>query len=154
MEQNAMMPSQDAGMAAGVKGRILVVEDDVDTMTWLTVLLKQNNFEVKGACDGTQALSMVVRERPDLVILDIGLPAGNGIFVLENIRRNESLGHTPVIVWSGAPAFRPNEAIEAGASCFLPKPCSNESILHAVESAMLTVEHLRSQANPPAQPFA
>jgi len=120
-------------------------------MNWLTVLLKQSHYQVLHAGDGTQAMNVAVREVPDIIILDIGLPAGNGIFVLENIRRNAVLFQTPVIVWSGAPAFRPSEAIEAGASCFLPKPCSNDSILHAVESAMLTVAHQRAQA---PQPFA
>ena len=132
------------------RARILVVEDDQDTMNWLATLLKQNKFEVLGAGDGTQAMNVAVREVPDLVVLDIGLPAGNGIFVLENIRRNQTLALIPVIVWSGAPAFRPNEAIEAGATCFLPKPCSNESILHAVESALLTAEHYK--ANPASVP--
>ncbi len=140
-----MQPTAQPATAGGMRGRILIVEDDRDTMNWLTVLLKQNNFETFGAGDGTQAMSMVVREKPDLVILDIGLPAGNGIFVLENIRRNESLYLTPVIVWSGAPAFRPQEAIDAGANCFLPKPCSNESILHVVEAALLTAEHHKAQ---------
>ena len=138
--------SGDAADAGGARARVLIVEDDVDTMNWLTILLKQNRFVVYGAGDGAQALNMVVRERPDLVILDVGLPAGNGIFVLENIRRNEAVSLTPVIVWSGAPAFRPQEALDAGATCFLPKPCTNESIMHAVESALLRAEHNRAQA--------
>ena len=149
MEQNAMTAPAQLGQAEAARGRILIVEDDLDAMNLLTVLLKQNGFEVYGAGDGTQGLNVAVREQPDLIILDIGLPAGNGIFVLENIRRNASLFQTPVIVWSGAPAFRPSEAIDAGASCFLPKPCSNESILHAVEAAMLTVEHLKAQVQQP-----
>ncbi|MFT4546796.1 MAG: two-component system KDP operon response regulator KdpE [Verrucomicrobiales bacterium] len=158
INQNTMQAQLQAqpASAGGTRARILIVEDDRDTMNWLTILLKQNNFETLGAGDGTQAMSMVVRERPDLVILDIGLPAGNGIFVLENIRRNQSIQLTPVIVWSGAPAFRPQEAIDAGASCFLPKPCTNESILHAVEAALLTAAHNKAQlaaaAAPPPTP--
>lgn len=146
MMENNLMQAQPETAPAATRGRILIVEDDQDTMNWLNVLLKQNGFVTYGACDGTQAMSMAVREQPDLVILDIGLPAGNGIFVLENIRRNDALHLTPVVVWSGAPAFRPHEAIDAGATCFLPKPCTNDSILHAVESALLTAEHHRAAA--------
>lgn len=154
MEQNAMTAPAGEKPVESARGRVLIVEDDQDTVNWLTVLLKQAHFEILTAGDGTQGMNMAVRERPDLIILDIGLPAGNGIFVLENIRRNAAIFQTPVIVWSGAPAFRPNEAIEAGASCFLPKPCSNESILHAVESAMLTVAHNKAHTPPDPQPFS
>lgn len=141
-------PASNLAATGVVRARILVVEDDRDTLNWISTLLKHHRFEILSAGDGTQAMNVAVREVPDLVILDIGLPAGNGIFVLENIRRNQALGHTPVIVWSGAPGFRPSEALEAGATCFLPKPCTNESILHAVESALLTAEHYK--ANPTA----
>ena len=124
----------------------MIVEDDRATMNWLTILLRQNHYEVLGAGDGTQGMNVAVRERPDLVILDIGLPAGNGIFVLESIRQHQFLQLTPVVVCSGAPAFRPQEAIDAGATSFLPKPCSNESILHAVEEGLLAGKQLREEA--------
>ena len=91
-------------------------------------------------------MNVPARERPDLVILEIGLPAGNGIFVLESIRQHQLLQLTPVVVCSGAPAFRPQEAIDAGATSFLPKPCSNESILRAVEEGLLAGEQLREEA--------
>jgi two-component system KDP operon response regulator KdpE len=142
--QSQQKPARPEGQES--KGRILIVEDDRDTMNWLSILLRQNHFEVFGAGDGTQGMNVAVRERPDLVILDIGLPAGNGIFVLESIRRHQQLQLTPVVVCSGAPAFRPQEAIDAGATSFLPKPCSNESILNAVEEGLLAGKQLREEA--------
>ena len=145
MMDRTLDQGQEDQIPTGYRGRVLIVEDDQDSMNWLSTLLKHNQFEVLGAGDGMQAMQMAVRETPDLIILDVGLPAGNGIFVLESIRRNEDIHQTPVIVWSGAPGFRPQEALDAGASCFLPKPCTNESIMHAVESALLTAEHYRNQ---------
>ena len=65
------------------KSKILVVEDDDDLRQGLTLRLKASGYDVVLACDGLAAVSVARTERPDLILLDIGLPGGNGLTVLQ-----------------------------------------------------------------------
>jgi len=81
--------------------RILIVEDDADVRLGYNVLLRANHYDTFFAADALCAISEARECRPDVIVLDIGLPAGDGFVVLERLRANMQLAMIPVIVVSG-----------------------------------------------------
>src|SRR4051812_9801102 len=68
--------------------KVLVVEDDADVRLGYHVLLKAHHYDTILAGDGVSAVSLALKQQPDLIILDLGLPAGDGFIVLEWFRTN------------------------------------------------------------------
>ncbi|RXH54754.1 response regulator [Granulicella sibirica] len=65
--------------------KILVVDDDPEMRLALKIRLRANNYEVEAAEDGVSAIAEARRRQPDLILLDLGLPAGDGFTVLERL---------------------------------------------------------------------
>jgi|HubBroStandDraft_6_1064221.scaffolds.fasta_scaffold1216328_2 DNA-binding response OmpR family regulator len=117
--------------------KVLVVEDDHDVRLGYHILLKANHYDTFLAGDGLTAVSEALKHRPDLTILDLGLPAGDGFTVLEWFRANMYLSVIPVIVVSARdPRENKQRALKAGAKSFLQKPW-NEHELLAIISRLL-----------------
>jgi CheY-like chemotaxis protein len=117
--------------------KILIVEDDADTRKALNLRLRFNDFETMYAVDGFSAVAAAAREHPDLILLDIGLPAGDGFMVMERLKANEALAAIPVIVLTGRErkaTFR--RAMDAGCYAYFEKPADNDALLHAIRSAI------------------
>jgi DNA-binding response OmpR family regulator len=110
--------------------KILVVEDDADVRLGYNVLLKAHHYDPFFAADSLAAISEARKHQPDLIILDLGLPAGDGFVVLERLRSNTYLGLVPVIVVS-ARDLRANKerALKAGARAFVHKPWNDDELL-------------------------
>ncbi|MBF0564761.1 MAG: response regulator [Nitrospirae bacterium] len=85
--------------------RVLIVDDEKDTRTYLASILKKKKYEVLFAEDGVEGLAKAREEKPDLIILDIMMPKKNGIRVLEALRRDPDLGDVNVIMLSGIRNF-------------------------------------------------
>src|SRR5258708_7625268 len=108
------------------KAKILIVDDDPDLRRALNLRLRANHFETSYATDGFSAISMAQKERPDLITLDIGLPAGDGFVVLERLQQNAALSCVPVIVLTARdPQATREKTMKAGASAFFQKPSDN-----------------------------
>ena len=117
--------------------RLLVVDDNVAFRKGLGVRLRANGYEVLFADDAISATAAIVVERPDLVILDLGLPGGDGFDVMERLHRSAPLANIPVIVLTGHEmAGNRNRAIRAGAAAFLQKPIEDSTLLFNVRSAL------------------
>ena len=87
--------------------------------------------------DGVSAIAVARNEAPDLVILDLGLPAGDGFAVLERMRSLPDLVATPVIVLSARdPISTKKRALDAGALAFFQKPADNHEFLTAIRQAL------------------
>jgi DNA-binding response OmpR family regulator len=115
---------------------ILIVDDDSDLVLGLTVRLRAKGYRVLSAVDATSALEMH-REKPDLLILDLGLPGGDGFSVLEQIKAPEGETATPTIVLSGRSAIGNKErALKAGAVAYFQKPPENNALLSAIRLAL------------------
>lgn len=113
--------------------RILIVEDDADTRQALQLRLRAVGYQTLVAADGTMAIQTARRERPDLVLLDLGLPGGDGFTVLRSLKQLAPLAGIPVIVFSARdPAVYRERALQAGAEAFLPKPLDNAELLAAL----------------------
>ena len=110
--------------------KILVVEDDGDVRLGYHVLLRAHHYQTCFAADSVTAISEARRERPDLILLDLGLPAGDGFVVLDRLRMNTNLGMIPVVVVS-ARDHHGNEdrALGAGAKAYVQKPWDDEALL-------------------------
>jgi len=118
---------------------ILIVEDDLDQTIGLTVRLKANGYEVICAADGTSAFTKANNLHPDLIILDIGLPAGDGFKVLEWLSGMVATAVIPVIVLSGRdPALARDRALLLGAKAFFQKPADNDALLAAIREILST----------------
>jgi DNA-binding response OmpR family regulator len=117
--------------------KILIVDDDQDLLLALTPRLKANGYRVISAMDGISAISVARKETPELVILDLGLPAGDGFVVLERMRSLPDLVAIPVIVLSAwDPTDNGQRALDAGAVAFFQKPADNHDFLAAIRQAL------------------
>ena len=116
---------------------ILAIEDDADVRRLLTVLLEDAGYAVALAGAGDEGLATVRARRPDCVLVDIGLPELTGDLVLEAIKRDPDVAHTPVIVVSawGEDAVA-DHSRRLGAYDVLMKPFSDETLLGAVRAAL------------------
>ncbi len=117
--------------------RLLVVEDDHDVREGLVTRLRNREFEVASAQDGATAMMAIAKHNPDLIVLDLGLPGGDGFTVLERLRHLERHAATPVAVLTGRdePTTR-RRAMDAGASAFLQKPTTSPELLDAIEDLL------------------
>jgi DNA-binding response OmpR family regulator len=101
------------------KPRILVVDDDPDLVRALRLRLRAHNCEVITASDGYSVIASAQKEHPDLIILDLGLPAGDGFVVLERLQTSDTLSSIPVIVLTARdPQNNEERALKAGAAAF------------------------------------
>ena len=115
--------------------KILIVEDDADVRLGYQVLLKSNSYDTFFAADSISAISEARKQMPDLMILDLGLPAGDGHVVLERLRStvNTDLGGIPVVVVSGRDLRGNKErALKGGAKAFLQKPWDDDELLSLI----------------------
>src|ERR1700689_2122347 len=119
------------------RAKILVVDDNPTIRKGLGVRLRANDYEVLFAEDAISATAALVTERPDLVILDLGLPAGDGFVVMERLQRNDRLASIPVIVLTGRElAGNRDRALQAGATAFFQKPVDDKTLLFAIWKAL------------------
>ena len=117
--------------------KILIVDDDPHLLLGLTAKLKANGYSVMCATDALAAITVARKEAPDLVILDLGLPAGDGFLVLERMRSLADLVATPVIVLSARdPADNKKRALDAGAVAFFQKPPDSYEFLTEIRQAL------------------
>lgn len=116
---------------------ILVVDDDPDMRQTLQIRLKANGYDVRCAEDGVGAISEVRSHTPDLIVLDLGLPAGDGFVVLDTLKTNVDLASVPVIVLSGRDRKANEERVlNAGGRAFLQKPVQTNEFLAVIRHTL------------------
>lgn len=119
------------------KAKILIVDDDPDLRRGLNLRLRANHYDTAYATDGFSAIAMAQKERPDLIILDIGLPAGDGFVVLERLQENAALSAIPVIVLTARdPQATREKIMRSGATAFFQKPADNTELLSTIRSVL------------------
>ena len=125
---------------------ILVVDDEPAILRSLERNLRGHDLRVETATTTAEALDVYERTHPDLVILDLGLPGGDGTSVIRAIRASES---TPIIVLSVRGADRDKvAALDLGADDYLTKPFSVDELLARIRTALRHVAHPSSGAAP------
>ena len=109
--------------------RILVVDDNVDTVLSFSMLLKESGHEVRTAHDGPTAVQIATEYIPDVVLLDIGLPGLNGYEVAKQIRKQPTLKNVVLVALTGYGQESDRQAsIEAGFDHHLIKPARLEQV--------------------------
>ena len=128
--------------------KILIVEDDADVRLGYNVLLKANHYDTFFAADSLAAGSEARKHQPDLILLDLGLPAGDGFVVLERLHANTRLSLIPVIVVSGRD-FHGNKdrALKAGAKAFVQKPWNDAELLALIRHLLGEPQPVVAESN-------
>ena len=117
--------------------KVLMVDDDKDLLRALNLRLSANSYNVVFATDAISAISVARNEQPDLIILDIGLPGGDGFTVMERMAFLGPLATIPIIILTGRDPFSNKErALSAGAQAFLQKPVDNDELLASIQKAL------------------
>jgi DNA-binding response OmpR family regulator len=117
--------------------KLLVIEDDADVRLGYNILLRANQYEPFFAVDGLSAISEARKCQPDLIILDLGLPAGDGFVVLQRLKSNTYLSFVPVLVVSARdPHANKQRALQAGARAFMQKPWNDRELLATIRELL------------------
>ena len=120
-----------------MKKKILVVEDDKRIVMALAVRLKGKGYDVVAAYDAVMAMTIAMHHRPDLVLLDISMPGGNGFMVAKRLQNEATTAGIPLIFLTASkqPGLREN-AQDLGAVGFFEKPYEAEDLLAAIDGAL------------------
>lgn len=117
--------------------KILLVDDDPDVRLAMHVRLKANGYDTCFASDALSSIAEARKQQPDVIILDLGLPGGDGFIVIERLKRQPSLAVIPIIVVSARDVSGNKErAIKAGAKVYLQKPVENAELLANIRQTL------------------
>lgn len=112
---------------------ILVVEDNDTIRDAFSILLGESGYRVLQAATGAEALALSTSERPDLVLMDLGLPDENGLEVTRQLKSDEGTRAIPVVALTGrALETNERECMEAGCVGYLAKPIDTEQLLQRI----------------------
>jgi len=126
---------------------ILIVDDEPNIIGTVAPLLRVRGYEVLSAMSGRAALEAVERDKPDLIVLDLGLPDIEGVEVCRQVRQT---AHTPILVLSARGAESDKvRALDAGADDYVTKPFGAEELLARIRAALRRVE----SPVPPTEPI-
>jgi DNA-binding response OmpR family regulator len=127
------------GAAAGAHAGklVLLVDDDEDLLLALAAPLRRKGFDVAVATDAVTAVSSSIKQPPHVVVMDIGLPGGDGVMVMQRLHALPQLAGVPVIILSGRdPAASRDASLAAGAAAYLAKPVAPDVLVDAVIQAL------------------
>ena len=119
---------------------ILIVDDDKDIIRLLSTRLRTNGYNTVFATDAYAATSLAKKSTPDLIILDIGLPGGGGVLVMERLEFLPT--PIPIIILTGTePLDNEERALKSGTVAFFQKPPDSDKLLVAIQKALEGVKN-------------
>ena len=114
--------------------KVLVVDDDENTVKFLSVALSENGYEPIGAFDGDEGLQRVEETNPDLILLDVMMPKRTGFVLFKQLRRNEKYKDIPVIMLTGVADVLEDDESQASDDTFeRPYDSLRESLKKAIK---------------------
>jgi two-component system, OmpR family, KDP operon response regulator KdpE len=126
--------------------QVLIVDDEPNILATVAPLLRNNSYVVLSAMTGRAALEIVERDKPDLIVLDLGLPDLDGVEVCRQVRQTSS---APIIVLSARGAEEDKvAALDAGADDYVTKPFGAEELLARIRAALRRSDSTFGAAGP------
>ena len=125
--------------------KILIIDDEHSMVTYLSTLLQDHGYETSSSLEAEAGLQKAIEESPDLITLDILMPDKTGIRLYRDLKKNEQVGHIPVIVVTGFTAEQHPmidlkkfiyERKLPGPEGFIEKPVDPDVLLSAISSAL------------------
>ena len=136
-EVNRVLAADGDAAAAKAKGRhrVLVTDDEPITRMLVKLLLEREQFEVLEAANGRDAVEIAIRERPDLLMIDLNMPEMDGYEAIARVRREMSLATMPILVLTSeeGPGVE-RRVLELGADDYIIKPFDPEVLLSRVNA--------------------
>ncbi|MGA2246081.1 MAG: PAS domain S-box protein [Verrucomicrobiota bacterium] len=127
--------------------KILVIDDDESFRLAAMATLRRQGYEVLGATDGNEGLTISAAQLPGLVLCDVDMPGRNGLEVLKDLRAQPGTSDIPVILMTGKPqAASARLSMDQGADDYLPKPFTMPELLAAVSARLRRQEGLQQAA--------
>lgn len=130
---------------SGQQFTILIADDDRGVVELLAHALSSNGYQVLTAGDGQEAIEVAIREEPDLVVLDVGMPKADGYEVTRALRERSATRETPIIMLTGQRGEElAAKGFEVGVDDYLLKPVALAQVLARVQTWLL--RHSESDA--------
>ena len=124
--------------------KILIAEDNPRNMKLIRVTLRPHGYTIIEATDGEMALEAAVKEKPDLIIMDMQLPKLNGLDVTKKLRRIPAFAHIPILAVTAYAMKGDSEIfIEAGCDAYLAKPINTRELPGVVAELLLEREQTK-----------
>jgi CheY-like chemotaxis protein len=121
-----------------MKLKVLVVEDEPQVGRVLSFCLRQSGHEPVNAGSGEEAISVALRDHPDVILMDLGLPGMSGLEATELIKHNREMSEIPIIALSArSPELWRERALQAGIRVYLSKPASMAEINQAIDQVVV-----------------
>jgi DNA-binding response OmpR family regulator len=112
---------------------ILIADDNEDLRFMLSQFLTANGYRAVGAADGHEAVEVAARERPDLIVMDLGMPGMDGLSAVAEVRRRSPADAPPILIVSAYDRLEyRTEAVAAGCADFLAKPLNPTELLKTI----------------------
>ena len=131
--------------------KILVVDDDVDTLRLVGLMLQRQGYQIVAASNGQQALAMAMAEKPELILLDVMMPDMDGYEVTRRLRANASTASTPIIMFTAKSQVDDKVmGFEAGVDDYLTKPTQPRELFAHVKAVLARGRKTSGPAGPGA----
>ncbi len=131
--------------------KILIVDDDLDTLRLVGLMLQRQGYSIAAASNGHQALIMAESEMPDLIILDVMMPDMDGVEVTRRLRAGAMTRDIPIIMFTAKTQVEDKiEGFDAGVDDYLTKPTQPRELLAHVRAVLARSTKAR-QVTPPAE---
>lgn len=129
--------------------RILIVDDDVDTLRLVGLMLQRQGYQIIAASNGTQGLEKAFAEKPDLILLDVMMPDMDGYEVTRRLRKNPTTSTTPILMFTAKTQLDDKvTGFEVGADDYLTKP-THPTELQAHVKALLARTDKKEEVSTP-----
>ena len=117
--------------------KILIVDDEVDTLRLIGMMLESKGFQIFAASNGDKAISIAENDQPDLILLDIMMPGIDGYDVTRQLRQNKATHDIPIIIFTAKTNMDDRvQGLELGADAYLTKPISSRELLAHIKAVL------------------
>lgn len=127
--------------------KILVADDEKEVLDIMARKIQEQGYDVVKASDGNDALEKIIREAPDVILLDINMPGRNGFEILKDVRENPTASKwQPVIIVSACNELNDlRKGYKLQADHYITKPCSIEDIIKAIKLMVSLIPQRKSR---------